>query len=145
MSADCSERYWDTVFNWLVLGKLHYSTTVSSKCELSSKTWEWHYQYLYWGPYFKYFCFFVYPKSCSWTFENQHTISFLIEVRYFPYCFQHIFLEEMIFCTDNHLILESSNKVFPDWISFTKSLIHPTITNKSIVTRHYQIYFPPYQ
>ena len=37
----------------------------------------------------------------------------------------------MIFCTDTHFIHESSNEFLTNLIFFTKSLILPTITNKS--------------
>ena len=44
----------------------------------------------------------------------------------------------MIFCTNTHFIHESSNEFILCQISFTESLILPTITNKSIITKLHQ-------
>ena len=74
--------------------------------------------------------FLLYPNKCSQMIENQHTISYFIQVSYHLSFFSSFFTEEMIVCTDTHFIHECSNEFILNRIYFKKRFILPPITNK---------------
>ena len=119
-------------------GKLHQSNTVSINCEQFSWTWLLRTRYFDWLPHFKNCSFIVYPIKCLWMTENQHTISFHINVSYY------LLLFSLYFCgIDDILYRYSFYACIFQWIYYQlnlpkNSLILPTITNKPIRTKLHQ-------